>query len=621
VIGIATVRQAQCTWSFLAVLAACCTGLVAKGQAQILAPPAGVSVEAQAAPSAPAQNAPAESTPPEVGAPTEQGDQSIRDPELDAAQGTTEPSVASGEEVIADPELQTLAKPAAASGPPPDPNGQIHVLLRSRVGMDTVWQDPLEDVWEATQIAVFEARVRRSEHLRFEVGLRVRYMFASRAHATTDADATRYELDLAPTAAYADITLSDGLHLRIGEQGVRLGRFDALNASDILSTYDFRSGPLTMPEAGEIAQPAVRLDWDASSWLSFSGTMLPFYQPHVVRAFEGDYALTRLRRVDVDSISYAVANSLFSDPTLARAAVQNGRTILRNTLARTAQGDLAESVATAFLAPRMNLASPQVALRTTAHGPAGEIGLTLGSALEHLPAMWFSQAFKDYLCASSAAGSTASPSIASPTCPVSLSEATTALASDPHPIMTRVDRYELVSFDAATALGPLQLGAELAYMFHRTEVSAARPEDSVLSTSLPEHTDIAHAGLRVEWVHSDTLVIAVETSADYALQAPSDPKRHYLFLTDQRWFLAALGFVTITPFDIGLSFDLSGGILNGPSYVLFPRLEQRVVDRLYVEAGAALVTGRKYPMTDPHITLGGVYSDTNQVFLGLRWVP
>jgi hypothetical protein len=204
---------------------------------------------------------------------------------------------------------------------------------------------------------------------------------------------------------------------------------------------------------------------------------------------------------------------------------------------------------------------------------------------------------------------------------VNLSQAQSELAAENHPIVTRADRFELISLDAATGLGPLQLGAELAYMFHRTLTTVPPANDTTHVNSLPEHSDVVHAGLRLEWVHSDNVVWVVETSAERTLKAPSDPRRRYLYLTDQRWFLAALTFLTLTPFDIGFTLELGGGVLNGPSYVLLPRAEQKLADGFFAEAGASLLAGKRLPSNDPHVTLGGVYGDTNQVYVGLRWLP
>ena len=47
----------------------------------------------------------------------------------------------------------------------------------------------------------------------------------------------------------------------------------------------------TMAEANEVAQPAVRVDWDIGSRLGLTAIVLPFFEPYRVRSVEGDYAI------------------------------------------------------------------------------------------------------------------------------------------------------------------------------------------------------------------------------------------------------------------------------------------------------------------------------------------
>src|SRR6187431_2061795 len=113
-------------------------------------------------------------------------------------------------EIILDPELSDLPPPPPPEPVSAEPNGDFHVQLRSRVGVGLIRDDPREDVVEFTELAVLEAKVRRSEHLRFALGVRIRYLYATRGDDTSDANAERYALDVTPTAAYGDATLSDG---------------------------------------------------------------------------------------------------------------------------------------------------------------------------------------------------------------------------------------------------------------------------------------------------------------------------------------------------------------------------------------------------------------------------
>ncbi|MFI5306117.1 MAG: hypothetical protein ACHQ53_02120 [Polyangiales bacterium] len=508
----------------------------------------------------------------------------------------TAPAVANAsktDEVIEDEELKAVHAQPPPSAPAAEPNGDVNVVLRSRAGVATAWDEPRKDVFESTTIALFEAHVRRSERLRFVVGVRARYLYATRQAATADASAARFELDAAPTAAYADATLADGLHLRLGYQSVRLGRFDMLEALDILSTYDLRSGPATMPEAGEIAQPAVRVDWDAASWLSFTGIVLPFFEPHVVNSFDGNYALSRSTQAQVDA-AYA---RLFGN--------NNPEGLLRDALPRTGQGRLAEGALSAF-APIPIPSNPQGALRVTAHGPAGEIALTGGTALEHLPALRYSKTFVSLL--NNMLGTVT----------------TEQLANDTHPIDVGYDRFGVAAVDGSTALGDIQLGAEVAYSFGRTFLAAETQTVALKRNEaavLPEQRDLLTGALRVEYLKGQTWAIALEASAGRVMTGPSESRRVFMFMQDGRWLLSSVAFVGFTPGDIGLTLELGGGLLNGPTYLVTPRVQERLFQGFFAEAGAYFLGGKSRPVGDPRVTLGGMYGDTDQVFVGLRWLP
>ena len=193
-----------------------------------------------------------------------------------------------------------------------------------------------------------------------------------------------------------------------------------------------------------------------------------------------------------------------------------------------------------------------------------------------------------------------------------------------HPFGFSYDPYELLAFDGATALGPVQIGAEVAYMFDRTFVSslATTPDMSTpRSEQLGEagHTDVAHAGLRAEY--SDAHWVAViEAAGERAMQLPAAGRR-YAFFLESRWWLSTIGFVAFSPGDIGLTLETGAVLFNGPSYMLMPRVEQRLLSGFFVEAGAYFVGGKHYPARDPRVTLGDVYNNVDQVYLGLRWLP
>ena len=525
----------------------------------------------------------------ETGTATETGTESageelILDPELEGVIGPTE--------AIVDPELSGVESPDGPGEleppPPADPNGRARVVLHTRVGIDSAWQDTREDVIEATQLALFELQVRRSEDLAFAVGLRGRYLLARRDGDSPDAAAARQELDITPTAAYADVGLGGGAHLRLGWQTSHLGRFDVLSATNVLGVYDLRSGPATLPEASDVAQPAMRLDWELGESSALQLRYLPVFQGHLVHTAEGDYALLPSTEASVEA-----ALGTATDPQAAadRAA------LLRRTLSRSGQARLAQSGLDAF-APDPTLKQPQAAARLTFRGAAAEGALTAATALERLPTIEVSPVLLLAL---------ADPSDAN----------LDALAMVREPIAVEHGRFAVFSADGALDVGPIQLGAEGAFVVGRTLFAAQTGQTPVAAKS-----NLAHLGLRLEFVQGEDWVLALESMAQYTLQEPDDPARAWMFLTEGRAMLAAIGFLGFSPAGTGMTLELAGGVLSGPSYLVLPRAEFGISDGLAAELGALVMGGERPGMPgDPAIALGGLYADVDQVFVGLRWLP
>jgi hypothetical protein len=473
---------------------------------------------------------------------------------------------AEGGEVIVDPELAAQTppaqqQPATTIAAPSEQSADVRLVLRSRVGVDLEWQDPREDVVEATQLMLIEARVRRSEKLAFTVGVRAVHKTLTRQRSTPDADPVRFELEAAPTAMHADVGVTDNVHTRVGYQGVHLGRFDVLGASDVLSRYDLRSGPTAMPETSEIAQPAISADWDIMQGLAVRGIYVPFFAPHMIYAFEGDYALQPQRQADLEA-GFEEIDEIPLTPTAEALA-----NAWRSALSRSGQSRLTEGAFAAF-APDPNLGSPQAGLRVTAHGPAGEVALTAATALEKLP----------------------TPKVNAAGIPG-----------------LHYGRFGLLSLDAATGVGPVQLGAEVAYT---TDRAVWWTNDA--GEQWVRESDILHTALRAELIEGDEWLIAVEASCATMLADPPDGQ-DWLFTTERRFQLAALGFVGYSITDIDLRLELGGGVLVGPTYLITPRVELRLWDQLYGEVGAHVIGGKGG-------SLGSRYDDIDQVLFGLRWL-
>ncbi|HTU60024.1 MAG TPA: hypothetical protein VMF89_16340, partial [Polyangiales bacterium] len=207
------------------------------------------------------------------------GEEVIEDPELAGTQSSSAGD-SGGDEVIADPELSSSAAPSVSSSST-DPVSELHLTLHIRSNRDLKEDDPREEIWEGTGALILDATLRRSESLRFGLGLVARYHYAALALDVPDASAKRYELGVIPTAGYIDASIADGLHVRAGYQTLTLGRFDVFSATNVLAVNDFRSGPSSIPGTTEVGQLAVLIDYDPASWLSLRAVYVPFFMPHL----------------------------------------------------------------------------------------------------------------------------------------------------------------------------------------------------------------------------------------------------------------------------------------------------------------------------------------------------
>jgi len=138
---------------------------------------------------------------------------------------------------------------------------------------------------------------------------------------------------------------------------------------------------------------------------------------------------------------------------------------------------------------------------------------------------------------------------------------------------------------------------------------------------------MVYGGLRAELLESAGWAAVVEAFITGALSNPAPPAageapRQWMAFENGRYFRGIAAGVHFAPEESRIRLDLGGVVLSGPTYVVLPRFEWEALRRFYVELGAAFVQG-KAPgfFGTPNVSLGGLYDDVDQVFLGLRWIP
>jgi hypothetical protein len=486
------------------------------------------------------------------------------------------------ETVIVDPELQEgdLSTRSEATCAECNP-AEVSFEYRNRLAVDVAFDAVREDIIDDTQIVNFGIDYKSTEATRYALALRVRHNVASRRGNGAGDELMRYALDVIPVSAYLDQTLGDGLTARVGYQVTPLGRMDVFSATNMLAVYDLRSGPVTMPGGADVGQLALRVDYSAGYSWAFQAYLVPFFQPHIADLVGSDHALLAVGDEEL------VRNP---NQFLIDAENNPGRSSLVNLSSDAGQE----------LGPPADILHPQGAVRLTTRGSAGEAALTLGTALEHLPAIEFSQPFFEYMQR-----------------PTPL-DAQTAFGTAP--IELKYGRYYLASVDAATDVGPFQIGVEAAYMKDRTLLAAVTDR-----APKAEQSDAVHGALSAEYIEEDAWIVSTEGFFAYALEEPraraSDPApRAWYGLTPDRTLQGVAGMVRYMndPFSV----ELAGVWFTGKTVVVAPRIEWQATDPIALEPHLAFVDGEPVPaLGSPEVAVGGVYAETDLVFVGLRYKP
>jgi hypothetical protein len=136
-----------------------------------------------------------------------------------------------------------------------------------------------------------------------------------------------------------------------------------------------------------------------------------------------------------------------------------------------------------------------------------------------------------------------------------------------------------------------------------------------------EKVGLAQFGLRAELVESAGWAAELETFFAVAVRQPSDPTLRWLGF-DDRYQYGVAGGAHWAPEKSHLRFEIGGAAMAVATFVIAPRIEWEAVNTLFLELGGAFVEGRHPgPLGSYNMSLGGFFTDVDQVFLGVRWSP
>jgi hypothetical protein len=591
-----------------------------------------------------------------------QDEEVIVDPELSS--GTESAAPSTDEEVIVDPELggtPAQAKPATPardfgwgkvyenpngpkSAPPPpetprpspidveeeDPlanTGIAKLELLAQVAADMRQEYALEDAYESRLRFGGEIEFRRSRNLRLVLGSRVDFFWAApsqndpyvvqRHERALDED--RFEVDIIPTAAYIDSTLTDGVHLRVGEQVVTLGRMDFYSPNDMLVAYDLRPQPKLDMTGNKLAQPAVRLDYDMNSWLTLQAVYVPWFMPNLTRPNRDQYVAAVLTGRG-SALSPDYLNGLIDPSFQTKQTEANLR----------------------FVGPPPDFRHPQVAARMNMRASSMELALVAGTAIDKSPSVYITPRLDAYM--------------RNPSGDANITALATAARAGQSIMAVEYHRYALIGIDGSFDVSPVSIGFEASYTpsrhlyaatkdgSHLASPNTSEPitdpqsfdmpdkhgnkvvswkKSNVTDRSIRKGVPVLQGAVHVEWVKGERFILAAEGFWINALQLPYDKTRDWWgFIPKTGAYLGGLVAGSLFLNDGQWRLDVSAITGVGPSIFVAPSVELRARDGLYVNVGAQVWEGPAPGFNGAqNLNFGGLLSGYDQVFLGLRWLP
>jgi hypothetical protein len=301
-----------------------------------------------------------------------------------------------------------------------------------------------------------------------------------------------------------------------------------------------------------------------------------------------------------------------------------------------------------FVTPAPDFTTPQAQARLNVRGSTYEIGLSAGTALEKLPSLYATPAFERLLRDGDA------------TAILEVVDNLQLAPADPDDELTMngalnqlqlfdvaYHRYIQIGLDGSVDVAPLTFAFELTYSPSRHFYTArpdgtrlAQPNTSraiedakfdredgltpsnVSDSSIREGVPTVQGVLHVDWIHGETFVLALEGFWLNALKLPYDKSRDWLaFKPDTGAYLAGVFGATYRLNDGQWSFETSLIALLGPSIISISQIELRVRQGMFLNVGAMIYEGPRTTPGAQNISIGGMLTGYDQLFVGFRYLP
>jgi hypothetical protein len=478
---------------------------------------------------------------------------------LDVGSLSSDPTVhgASAEQKSADEEGQEegISDPLATEAPVRSASWTqsvaLSLALNHWTSVLTDWDDGVGSVKEVLESRTWAipSAAGRFDRLSWRIGARFDLLARFRPGQEAPLAEGAWSFEARAWETFIDVSLAEGLQLKLGYQVISWGKLRALSAGDLMAARDFRLGPLAGIDSLRIPTPAMVLSWFPVEALTFEVAYSPFFSPDKFNIFGTNYALLGPNNPNTNGAVFRTLRQALDPDSYERIGAELSR--LNSPNARPDSGD--------------------VAARLTLHGPRFDVGLSAGYIRSGLPVIVMDPAIEQILAGT--------PNLES------LAGVGTALQEGRQLFAAEYPRFVQAALDLEVTLGEVSLSMEGGYA-RSSPVLVYGPSDVFPRGQL---MDVVQGGANLTYAPSLKGYLVLEGSMMQSLRRANDGSQLFLSNASDRFGLL-LVFLHLNPKMQVLELTLLG-TTSGPSGMVLGKYGLQVTESVAFGVGALGVVG------------------------------
>lgn len=344
---------------------------------------------------------------------------------------------------------------------------------------------------------------------------------------------------------FIDVSLAEGLQLKLGHQVISWGKLRALSAGDLMGARDFRLGPLAGLDALRMPTPAIALSWFPVGALTVEVAYSPFFWPDRFDMFGTNYSLLGPTNPNANGVAFRALRQVLDADSYEQIGAQLSR----------------------LNAPNARPDRGEVAAKLTLRGSMFDVGLSAGYIRSGLPVIIMDPAVEGTF--------TTAPNLES------FAAIGTALEAQRQLFRAEYPRYLQTAIDLEVTVGDVSLAVEGGYARERP-VLIYRPADVVPRGVL---LDVVQGGFNLTYAPSFKGYVALEGTMIQSLPN-GDPQLD----TVRERFGLLLVFVHLQPGIQVMELTLIG-TTSGPSGTAIGKYGLKITESAVVGVGGLGVVG------------------------------